>query len=126
MASFPYLASSDEQDSAVLSKDIPWDTYSTARLITDKDLQLIKRYDKRSEELRTSMLDEVCGLCWALWSTCPPLAVAAICSRSLALCVSNEMFLGPCVTRTVCHMPRTRGIAVTRNCAWTERRVLCS
>lgn len=31
----------------------------TGRLITDKDLSLIRRYDKRSEELRASMLDEV-------------------------------------------------------------------
>lgn len=30
----------------------------TARLIADKDLQLIRRYDKRSEELQASLLDE--------------------------------------------------------------------
>lgn len=33
-------------------------TYMTARLIADKDLQLIRRYDKRSEELQASLLDE--------------------------------------------------------------------
>jgi V-ATPase subunit H len=55
---YPYLTS-DEADASVLTREVPWETYSTARLITDKDLQLIKRYDKRSEELRTSMLDEV-------------------------------------------------------------------
>jgi V-type H+-transporting ATPase subunit H len=43
----------------ILSRDIPWETYMTARLITDRDLQLIRRYDKRSEELQTSLLDEV-------------------------------------------------------------------
>jgi hypothetical protein len=32
----------------------------TARLITEKDLSLLRRYDKRSDELRASMLDEVC------------------------------------------------------------------
>jgi hypothetical protein len=42
-------------------RDVPWETYMTARLITEKDLQLIRRYDKRSEELRGSMLDEVGG-----------------------------------------------------------------
>ncbi|GLI70069.1 hypothetical protein VaNZ11_014841 [Volvox africanus] len=42
----------------ILSRDIQWDTYATARLITDKDLQLIRRYDKRSAELKSSMLDE--------------------------------------------------------------------
>lgn len=29
------------------------------RLISDKDLQLIRRYDKRAPELRAGMLDEV-------------------------------------------------------------------
>lgn len=49
--------SSDLQD--ILHRDIPWETYMTARLISDKDLQLIRRYDKRSEELQASLLDEV-------------------------------------------------------------------
>ncbi len=43
----------------VLSRDIPWETYMTARLITDKDLQLIRRYDKRAEDLQASLIDEV-------------------------------------------------------------------
>jgi len=42
----------------VLARDIPWETYMTARLISDKDLQLIRRYDKRPEELQASLLDE--------------------------------------------------------------------
>jgi V-type H+-transporting ATPase subunit H len=58
---YAYLNDPDGS-SEVLSAHIPWETYSTARLITEKDLQLIKRYDKRSEELRASMLDEVSGL----------------------------------------------------------------
>jgi hypothetical protein len=40
------------------AREVPWETYVTARLITDKDLSLIRRLDKRSEELRASMLDE--------------------------------------------------------------------
>eukprot|EP00879_Flechtneria_rotunda_P030201 GHRR01032803.1.p1 GENE.GHRR01032803.1~~GHRR01032803.1.p1 ORF type:complete len:102 (+),score=14.73 GHRR01032803.1:178-483(+) len=40
----------------ILCRDIPWETYMTARLIADKDLQLIRRYDKRSEELQVGML----------------------------------------------------------------------
>ena len=43
----------------ILARDIPWETYMTARLISDADLQLIRRYDKRSEELQASLLDEV-------------------------------------------------------------------
>ncbi|GFR39893.1 hypothetical protein Agub_g398 [Astrephomene gubernaculifera] len=42
----------------ILGRDVQWETYATARLITDKDLQLIRRYDKRSPELKSSMLDE--------------------------------------------------------------------
>lgn len=45
--------------SDILAREIPWETYATARLVTDKDLQLIRRYDKRSSELKNSMLDEV-------------------------------------------------------------------
>ncbi|PNW88402.1 hypothetical protein CHLRE_01g027800v5 [Chlamydomonas reinhardtii] len=44
--------------SDILAREIPWETYATARLVTDKDLQLIRRYDKRSSELKNSMLDE--------------------------------------------------------------------
>jgi V-type H+-transporting ATPase subunit H len=42
----------------ILQGEIPWETYMTARLISDKDLQLIRRYDKRDEELQSSLLDE--------------------------------------------------------------------
>ncbi len=43
----------------VLARNVDWSGYATARLITDKDLQLIQRYDKRTEQLQTLMLDEV-------------------------------------------------------------------
>ena len=42
----------------ILARDIPWETYMTARLIGEGDLQLIRRYDKRSPELQASLLDE--------------------------------------------------------------------
>lgn len=42
----------------ILQRDVPWETYMTARLISDKDLQFIRRYDKRSDELQVSLLDE--------------------------------------------------------------------
>lgn len=54
---FPYLTCEDAD--RILESSVPWDTYTTARLITEKDLALIRRYDKRSEEMRSSMLDEV-------------------------------------------------------------------
>jgi len=44
---------------AVLKREIPWDTYLTARLISDRDLQLIKRYDKAPKEQQAQLLKEV-------------------------------------------------------------------
>ena len=44
---------------SVLKREIPWDTYLTARLISDKDLQLIRRYDKANRETQNQLLTEV-------------------------------------------------------------------
>ena len=44
---------------AVLKREIPWDTYLTARLISDKDLQLIRRYDKANRDTQAQLLKEV-------------------------------------------------------------------
>ena len=43
----------------VLKRDTPWETYLTARLISDRDLQLIRRYDKRNAETQQDLLTEV-------------------------------------------------------------------
>ncbi|GAX82421.1 hypothetical protein CEUSTIGMA_g9849.t1 [Chlamydomonas eustigma] len=58
--SLSYLTSagSAQELKDILQRDVPWEQYMTARLITDKDLHLIRKYDKRSLELRASMLDE--------------------------------------------------------------------
>jgi len=40
------------------TKEIPWDIYMTARLISDRDLQLLRRYDKRDPEQRARLLAE--------------------------------------------------------------------
>jgi len=50
------LDGSDVQE--ILQQDVPWQAYMTARLITEKDLQLIRRYDKQSAEVQTQLLDE--------------------------------------------------------------------
>ncbi len=60
----PYRANQDEAaaeltTASVLHRDLPWETYTTARLISDRDLQLIKKYDKRSRETQQELLDEV-------------------------------------------------------------------
>jgi V-type H+-transporting ATPase subunit H len=49
----------DSELDGVLANTISWETFLSARLISDKDLQLIRRYDKRTAELRATMLDEV-------------------------------------------------------------------
>ena len=51
--------SSELSTPTVLKREIPWDTYLTARLISDRDLQLIKRYDKATKESQASLLKEV-------------------------------------------------------------------
>ncbi|KAJ0972982.1 hypothetical protein J5N97_020941 [Dioscorea zingiberensis] len=42
----------------VLKRDIPWETYLSTKLITGTGLQLLRRYDKRSESQRAALLDE--------------------------------------------------------------------
>lgn len=42
----------------VLKRDIPWETYMTTKLITGTCLQLLRRYDNRSESHRAALLDD--------------------------------------------------------------------
>lgn len=49
---------SDLTTSDVLKRDVAWDTYLTARLISEKDLQLIRRYDKRGADVQKELLNE--------------------------------------------------------------------
>ncbi|XP_071697262.1 V-type proton ATPase subunit H-like isoform X1 [Rutidosis leptorrhynchoides] len=41
----------------VLRRDIPWETYMTTKLITGTSLQLLRRYDKKSENDRAPLLE---------------------------------------------------------------------
>lgn len=43
----------------MLRRDIPWDIYQTARLITDRDLQLLRRFDKKEPSYQAKLLEEV-------------------------------------------------------------------
>lgn len=45
--------------SAVMKRDIPWDTYTSARLISDKDLQNIRMYDKAPAKTQEDVLATV-------------------------------------------------------------------
>jgi V-type H+-transporting ATPase subunit H len=42
----------------VLKRDIPWETYMTAKLISSRGLQLLRRYDHRPENVQASLLEE--------------------------------------------------------------------
>ncbi|KDP39537.1 hypothetical protein JCGZ_02557 [Jatropha curcas] len=42
----------------VLKRDIPWETYMVTKLISGTDLQLLRRYDNRSESYRAQLLDD--------------------------------------------------------------------
>ena len=46
----------------VLRRQVPWDTYQKADLISDRELQLIKRYDKQERALQQKLLVEEEGV----------------------------------------------------------------
>eukprot|EP00271_Cylindrocystis_brebissonii_P000720 TRINITY_DN10943_c0_g1_i2.p1 TRINITY_DN10943_c0_g1~~TRINITY_DN10943_c0_g1_i2.p1 ORF type:complete len:469 (+),score=141.03 TRINITY_DN10943_c0_g1_i2:158-1564(+) len=41
-----------------LKRDIPWETYMTAKMITGTGLQLLRRYDHRTKEVQASLLED--------------------------------------------------------------------
>eukprot|EP00898_Chlorokybus_atmophyticus_P008002 jgi/Chlat1/8202/Chrsp76S07633 len=43
-------------DEKVLSREIPWETYATAKHISEKDLQLLRRFDKAGKDVQASLL----------------------------------------------------------------------
>eukprot|EP00884_Botryococcus_braunii_P018942 jgi/Botrbrau1/5731/Bobra.0134s0007.1 len=49
---------SDLTTRAVLKREIPWESFLTARLISDNELQLIRRYDKRPPDVQNDLLIE--------------------------------------------------------------------
>jgi V-type H+-transporting ATPase subunit H len=42
----------------VLARDIPWEGYQRAALISDKELELIRRYDKKPDDIRRSDIEK--------------------------------------------------------------------
>lgn len=42
----------------ILKRDIPWETYMTTKLINGTSLQLLRRYDHKSESQRAALLDD--------------------------------------------------------------------
>lgn len=43
----------------VLQRNIQWETYLTARLISDRDLQLIRRFDGSTDTIQAGLVEEV-------------------------------------------------------------------
>ena len=43
----------------ILSQPIPWEGYRRAELIKDPELELIKKYDKKNEEVRKGLMKKV-------------------------------------------------------------------
>lgn len=46
----------------ILKRDIPWESYFSAKLISPTDFQLLRRYDHKSKEMQAGLLEEVNGL----------------------------------------------------------------
>ena len=44
---------------SVLRHDLPWETHTIARLISDRDLQLIRKYDMRNRETQEELQEKV-------------------------------------------------------------------
>uniref|UniRef100_A0A164STY2 V-type proton ATPase subunit H n=1 Tax=Daucus carota subsp. sativus TaxID=79200 RepID=A0A164STY2_DAUCS len=42
----------------ILTRDIPWETYMSTKLISGTGLQLLKRYDKKPQSIKAQLLDE--------------------------------------------------------------------
>jgi len=42
----------------VLKREIPWETYMTAKMIQGTDLMLLRRYDHRSPEVQAQLLNQ--------------------------------------------------------------------
>ncbi|KDD73222.1 hypothetical protein H632_c2410p0, partial [Helicosporidium sp. ATCC 50920] len=55
--------------SILRTRDIPWDIYMTARLISDKDLQLLRRYDNKNPGTQARLLAENGAACFATFLT---------------------------------------------------------
>jgi V-type H+-transporting ATPase subunit H len=78
---------------AILKRQVPWDTYQKADLISDRELQLIKRYDKQDRERQQRLLLEEEGVLYlnAFFSLLRSIASEEVVQYVLALL--EEMIL---------------------------------
>lgn len=78
---------------AILKRQVPWDTYQKADLISDRELQLIKRYDKQDRDRQQRLLLEEEGVLYlnAFFSLLRSIASEEVVQYVLALL--EEMIL---------------------------------
>lgn len=72
------MSSGSLMNDEVLQRNIMWETYLTARLISDRDLQLIRRFDKATDKVQASLMEEVCS------HACIAVSIPGRCSAHLA------------------------------------------
>lgn len=67
----PEDAGSDLTTEQILkTREVPWESFTSLRLISDRDVQLIRKYDKRKRETQAELLEQV-GSFWSSTPTTP-------------------------------------------------------
>lgn len=46
------------------SHEVPWESFTSLRLISDRDAQLIRKYDKRKRDTQAELLEQVGIILW--------------------------------------------------------------
>ncbi len=46
------------------SHEVPWESFTSLRLISDRDAQLIRKYDKRKRDTQAELLEQVGITLW--------------------------------------------------------------
>lgn len=61
------------------SHEVPWESFTSLRLISDRDAQLIKKYDKRKRDTQAELLEQVSIVRLALTSSMGPSSMGSSC-----------------------------------------------
>lgn len=46
-------------DQILKTHEVPWESFTSLRLISDRDAQLIRKYDKRKRDTQAELLEQV-------------------------------------------------------------------
>jgi hypothetical protein len=47
---------------AILERTLPWEGYHKAAIISERELEYIRRYDKKPEDIKKQLIEKVCSL----------------------------------------------------------------